>query len=62
MLNIYSRIEEIEKLLQHEDIIGYRIEINTEEKNYLVDKPEQEKVNTNAVGFQIPSKNEHEEE
>lgn len=61
MLNIYSRIEEIEKLLQHEDIIGYRIEINTEEKNYLVDKPEQEKVYTNAIGFTIPSKNEYEE-
>lgn len=62
MLNIYSRIDEIEKLLQHEDITGYRIEINTEEKNYLIDKPEQEKVNTNAVGFQIQSRNEYEEE
>lgn len=61
MLNIYSRIEEIEKLLQHEDITGYRIEINTEEKNYLVDKPEQEQQHTNAVGFQMPSKNEYEE-
>lgn len=62
MLNIYSRIEEIEKLLQHEDITGYRIEINTEEKNYLIDKPEQERQYTNAVGFQIPSKNDYEEE
>lgn len=61
MLNIYSRIEEIEKLLQHEDITGYRIEINTEEKNYLIDKPEQEQQHTNVIGFQIPSKNEHEE-
>lgn len=62
MLNIWKRIEEIEKLLKHKDITGYRIEINTEEKNYLLDKPEQEKVNTNAIGFQIPSKNEYEEE
>lgn len=61
MLNIYSRIEEMEKLLQHEDITGYRIEINTEEKNYLIDKPEQEQQHTNAIGFQIPSKNEYEE-
>lgn len=61
MLNIWRRIDEIEKLLQHEDITGYRIEINTEEKNYLVDKPEQEKVYTNVVGFQMPSKNEYEE-
>lgn len=62
MLSIYSRIGEIEKILQHKDITGYRIEINTEEKNYLLDKPEQEKENTNAIGFQIPNRNEYEEE
>lgn len=58
MLNIWKRIEEIEKLLQHEDITGYRIEINTQDKNYLLDKPEREKVQTNAIGFSIPSKSE----
>lgn len=61
MLNIYKKIEEIEKLLQHENITGYRIEINTSEKNYLLDKPEQEQHHTNAVGFVIPSKNDYEE-
>ncbi len=62
MLNIYGRIDEIEKLMGHEKITGYKIEIYTEEKNYVVYKPEQEKINTNAVGFEIPNKNEYEEE
>lgn len=62
MLNIWNRIEEIEKLLQHKNITGYRIEINTVDKNYLLDKPEREQSNTNAIGFQIPSRNEYEEE
>ena len=57
---MWKRIEEIEKLLQHEDITGYRIEINTPKKNYLLDKPEQEKINTNAIGFHIQSKNDYE--
>ncbi len=61
MLLIWKRIEEIEKLLQHEDITGYRIEIDTVDKMYLLDKHEPEKVNTNAIGFSIPSKNEYEE-
>lgn len=61
MLNIWKRIEEIEKLLQDEEITGYRIEINTADKNYLVDKPERERQNTYAIGFEIPSKNEYEE-
>ena len=43
MLNIYSRLDEIEKLLQHEEITGYRIEINTVDKTYLLYKSEQEK-------------------
>lgn len=61
MLNIWKRIEEIEKLLQDEEITGYRIEINTVDKMYLLDKPEQEKQNTNAIGFSIPNRNEYEE-
>ena len=60
MLNIWKRIEEIEKLLQHEDITGYRIEINTSDKNYLLDKPEREEQHTNAIGFSIPSKSDEE--
>lgn len=60
MLNVWKRIEEIEKLLEHEEITGYRIEINTVDKMYLLDKPEREK-NTNAIGFEIPNRNEHEE-
>lgn len=56
---MWKRIEEIEKLLQHEDITGYRIEINTSDKNYLLDKPEQEQ-HTNAIGFSIPSKSDEE--
>lgn len=59
MLNIWKRIEEIEKLLEHAEITGYRIQINTKEKNYLLDKPEQEEENViNAIGFEIPNKNE----
>ena len=54
MLNVLKRIE---KLLEHEEITGYRIEINTVDKMYLLDKPEREKQNTNAIGFEIPSKN-----
>lgn len=61
MLNVWKRIEEIEKLLQNEEITGYRIEINTVDKMYLLDKPEQEKQNTNAIGFSIPNRNEYEE-
>lgn len=61
MLNIWKRIEEIEKLLQDEEITGYRIEINTVDKMYLLDKPEREKQNTNVIGFEIPNKNEYEE-
>ena len=61
MLNVLKRIEEIEKLLQNEEITGYRIEINTVDKMYLLDKPEQEKQNTNAIGFSIPNRNEYEE-
>ena len=61
MLNIWKRIEEIEKILEHEDITGYRIEINTAKKNYLLDNPEQEQHHTNAIGFMIPSKNDYEE-
>lgn len=53
MLNIWNRIEEIEKLLQHKNITGYRIEINTVDKNYLLDKPEREQSNTNAIGFKM---------
>ena len=61
MLNVLKRIEEIEKLLQNEETTGYRIEINTVDKMYLLDKPEQEKQNTNAIGFEMPSKNDYEE-
>ena len=58
MLNIYARIDEIEKLLQHEDITSYRIEINTAKKNYLIDMSEQEKTETNTIGFKIPNRKE----
>lgn len=59
MLKIWKKIEEIEKLLKHEEITGYRIQINTKEKNYLLDKPELEEEEnvTNAIGFKIPSPN-----
>lgn len=60
MLNVLKKIEEIEKLLQNEEITGYRIEINTVDKMYLLDKPEQEKQNTNVIGFEMPSKNDYE--
>lgn len=55
---MFKILEEIEKLLNKEEITGYRVEINTADKNYLIDKPEQEKQNTNVIGFEIPSKNE----
>lgn len=58
MLNVLKKIE---KILEHEEITGYRIEINTVDKMYLLDKPEQEKQNTNAIGFEMPSKNDYEE-
>lgn len=57
---MFKILEEIEKLLNKKEITGYRIEINTESKNYLLDKPEQEKQNTNAIGFSIPNRNEYE--
>lgn len=57
MLNVLKKIE---KILEHEEITGYRIEINTVDKMYLLDKPEREK-NTNAIGFEMPSKNDYEE-
>lgn len=63
MLLIYKRIDEIEKLLKHKEITSYRIQISTKDKIYIVDKleeEEQEEVHTNAVGFQIPSKDEEE--
>lgn len=58
---IFKILEEIEELLNKKEITGYRIEINTADKMYLLDKPEQEKQNTNAIGFTIPSKNDYEE-
>lgn len=58
---IFKILEEIEELLNKKEITGYRIEINTENKNYLLDKPEQEKQNTNAIGFEMPNKNDYEE-
>lgn len=58
---IFKILEEIEELLNKKEITGYRIEINTADKNYLIDKLEQEKQNTNAIGFTIPSKNDYEE-
>lgn len=58
MLNVLKKIE---KILEHEEITGYRIEINTVDKMYLLDKSEQEKQNTNAIGFEMPSKNDYEE-
>lgn len=58
---IFKILEEIEKLLNKKEITGYRIEINTVDKMYLLDKPEQEKQNTNVIGFSIPNRNEHEE-
>lgn len=58
---IFKILEEIEELLNKKEITGYRIEINTADKNYLIDKLEQEKQNTNAIGFSIPNRNEYEE-
>ena len=58
---IFKILEEIEELLNKKEITGYRIEINTVDKMYLLDKPEQEKQNTNAIGFSIPNRNEYEE-
>lgn len=58
---MFKILEEIERLLNKKEITGYRVEINTADKNYLIDKPEQEKQNTNVIGFEIPSKNEYEE-
>ena len=58
---MFKILEEIEKLLNKKEITGYRIEINTADKNYLVDKPERERQNTYAIGFEILSKNEYEE-
>lgn len=57
---MFKILEEIEKLLNKKEITRYRIEINTVNKMYLLDKPEQEKQNTNAIGFSIPNRNEHE--
>lgn len=56
---MFKILEQIEKLLQDEEITGYRIEINTADKMYLLDKPEREKQNTNVIGFEIPNRNEH---
>lgn len=58
---MFKILEEIEKLLNKKEITSYRIEINTVNKMYLLDKPEQEKQNTNAIGFSIPNRNEYEE-
>ena len=58
---IFKILEGIEELLNKKEIAGYRIEINTVDKMYLLDKPEQEKQNTNAIGFSIPNRNEYEE-
>lgn len=58
---IFKILEEIEELLNKKEITGYRIEINTVNKMYLLDKPEQEKQNTYAIGFSIPNRNEYEE-
>lgn len=58
---MFKILEEIEKLLNKKEITSYRIEINTADKNYLIDKLEQEKQNTNVIGFEIPNKNEYEE-
>lgn len=58
---IFKILEEIERLLNKKEITGYRVEINTADKNYLVDKPERERQNTYAIGFSIPNRNEYEE-
>lgn len=54
---IFKILEKIEELLNKKEISGYRIEINTVDKNYLLDKPEREEQHANAIGFEIPSKN-----
>ena len=58
---MFKILEEIERLLNKKEITGYRVEINTADKNYLVGKPEQEKKNTYAIGFEMPNKSEYEE-
>lgn len=61
---MYNIIQKAEKVLDNCDkITGYRLEIYTKEKDYLIRKEEPEKdTNTNigAIGFQIPNKNEYE--
>lgn len=58
---MFKILEEIERLLNKKEITGYRVEINTVDKTYLLDKPEQEKQNINAIGFHMPGCNEYEE-
>lgn len=58
---MFKILEEIEELLNKKEITGYRIEINTADKNYLLGKQEQEEQHTNVIGFEIPNKNEYEE-
>lgn len=58
---MYDILSKIEKILDKEEIISYKVQISTNEKDYLVVKAEQEQTNTNAIGFNIPSKNDYEE-
>lgn len=58
---MYDILDKIEKILDKEEIISYKVQISTNEKDYLVVKAEQEQTNTNAIGFNIPSKNDYEE-
>ena len=56
MDNIYSKLSRIEKILKNaDDITAYKIQVNTTENSYSLVKYEQERTNTNAIGFEMPN-------
>ena len=62
MKDIYKTIAKVETILNKCD--GYRLEIYSKDKTYSTykDKKEEPEHDTYAVGFQIPSRNEYEED
>jgi len=59
---MYNDLKKIEKILNSCEY--YRVEIEDKGKTYLIgkDKKEEKEHSTNAVGFQIESRNDYEEE
>lgn len=59
---MYNNLKRIENILKNAD--SYRIEIINKDKTYLLkkDKIEEPEHNTNAIGFEIRSRNDYEEE